>query len=65
MDMLTPEVTQLIGSVGFPIVAFFMMFYQSKAERERQALRDERMTEALNSLREAVTVLTAEVRGRQ
>lgn len=65
MEMLTPEVMTAIGSVGFPIVAWFMMQNQLVKERQSQAARDEKMTQTLAGLQNAILVLTAEVRNKQ
>ncbi|EJL42503.1 hypothetical protein PMI08_03154 [Brevibacillus sp. CF112] len=65
MDMLTPEVMTAIGSVGFPIVAWFMMQSQLVKERQFQAARDEKMSQTLAGLQNAIIVLTAEVRNNK
>ena len=49
------EVAQLIGTVGFPIVAFLLMFWWAKSEskenREVIARNTEMMAEVLAELR--------------
>ena len=63
MDMAT--IAQLIGSLGFPIVAYFVMMQELSKERESHReemneLRDviEKNTNALNNMAEVVNTLT-------
>lgn len=44
-------ITQLIGSVGFPITACFVMFYQNN-----------KLTETLNDLSKTLTVMNERIK---
>ena len=48
------EITQLISSVGFPIVAYFCMLMMYKTESEKHAEETKELTTAINSLKEAI-----------
>ena len=47
MDVAT--ITQLIGSLGFPVACVVAMFYFWNKEREDHKLEMQKMTEALNN----------------
>lgn len=60
----TQMVTQLIGSLGFPIVA---CFYMAKINREQSARHHSEMeaaTEALNKLDNSITILNERLGGK-
>ena len=41
--------TQLIGSLGFPIVCCAYLFWENHKQREKHAEKEEQLTEALNN----------------
>lgn len=51
-------VTQLIGSVGFPIVACIYMAVSAKETRNTHKEETSKMTEAINEMKLAITTLT-------
>lgn len=52
-------ITQLIGTLGFPIAACIALFWQNAKESERHREEMERITEALNNNTVAITELSA------
>lgn len=52
-------ITQLIGSLGFPIAACIALFWQNSKESERHREEMDRITEALNNNTIAITELSA------
>lgn len=42
-------ITQLIGSLGFPIVACAALFYENYKQSERHAEETEKLTDAINN----------------
>lgn len=42
-------ITQLIGSLGFPIVACAALFYENHKQSERHAEETEKLTDAINN----------------
>lgn len=52
-------ITQLIGSMGFPIACVVAMFYYWNKEREDHKQEIERMTEAVNNNTQALIQLQA------
>jgi hypothetical protein len=56
MDVTT--VTQLIGSLGFPIVACTALFCQSNKQEERHKTEMEKLSNAVNNNTLAITQLT-------
>ena len=50
-------ITQLIGSMGFPIACVVAMFYYWNKEREDHKQEIERMTEAVNNNTQALIQL--------
>jgi hypothetical protein len=51
-------VTQLIGSLGFPVVACIALFYQSNKQEERHRTEMEKLGDAVNNNTLAITQLT-------
>ena len=51
-------VTQLIGSLGFPIVACIALFYQINKQEERHKTEMEKLSDAVNNNTLAITQLT-------
>lgn len=51
-------VTQLIGSLGFPIAACIALFYQSNKQEERHKTEMEKLSDAVNNNTLAITQLT-------
>lgn len=51
------EITNMIGSLGFPIVACIYMANMLKDERERHEQEVQRLTEALNDNTQILTEL--------
>lgn len=49
--------TQLIGSLGFPIVCCAYLFWENHNQRETHAEKEEKLTEAINKLTSAIDVL--------
>lgn len=49
--------TQLIGSLGFPIVCCGYLFWENHKQRETHAEKEEKLTEAINKLTSAIDVL--------
>lgn len=49
--------TQLIGSLGFPIVCCAYLFWENHNQRETHAAKEEKLTEAINKLTSAINVL--------
>lgn len=55
MDAAT--LTQMIGSLGFPIVACIALFIDKKEERQQRQKENEKFTEAINNNTLAMTKL--------
>ena len=51
-------VTQLIGSLGFPIAACIALFYQSNKQEERHKTEMDKLSDAVNNNTLAITQLT-------
>ena len=51
-------IMQLIGSVGFPIVACGALFWQNYKQNEYHRQESEQMREAINELKVAILQLT-------
>lgn len=58
-NMDVSAITQLIGTLGFPIAACIALFMQNAKESERHREEMERITEALNNNTVAITELSA------
>ena len=61
MDVGT--ITQLIGSLGFPIAACVALFWQNAKQSEKHAEELRQITEALNNNTIALTELSAKIGG--
>lgn len=59
MDVNT--LTQLIGSLGFPIVCCIALFWQNAKQSEKHDEELRKITEALNNNTVALTALGAEI----
>lgn len=57
--------SQLIGSLGFPIVACIAMFYQLEKTSSRHQEESKLWTEALNNNTKAVTDLISYLKGEK
>lgn len=53
--------TQLIGTLGFPIVCCCYLFWENHNQRERHAEKEAALTEAINKMTVAVERLTAKM----
>lgn len=51
------QIIQAVGSLGFPIVACFAMFYFLQKEQESHKAEMQKVTEALNGNTEVLTEL--------
>lgn len=51
------DITQIISTVGFPIVACGALFYEMNVQSKRHAEEMDKMTEALNNNTLAITEL--------
>lgn len=49
--------TQLIGTLGFPIVCCAYLFWENHNQREMHAEKEEKLTDAINKLTSAIDVL--------
>lgn len=61
-------ITQLIGTVGFPIVACAALFWENYKNSERHSEESKQFSEAIANNTQAVTELTLwlkEVKGRE
>lgn len=56
-------VTQLIGSLGFPIVACIALFYQNSKQEDRHREEMEKLSDAVNNNTLAITQLTEKIEG--
>lgn len=56
-------ITQLIGSLGFPIAACIALFWQNSKMAERHSEELKQITEALNNNTLAITELSAKIGG--
>lgn len=56
-------ITQIIGSLGFPIAACIALFYQNSKMNEKHEEELKRITEALNNNTVALTELSAKIGG--
>lgn len=61
MDAAT--LTQLIGSLGFPIAACIALFWQNAKQSEQHAAEMQAITEAVNNNTVAITELSAKLGG--
>lgn len=52
------NITQLISSVGFPIVVSGALFWQLNKQNEQHLQESKEMKEAINELRTAIVQLT-------
>lgn len=55
--------TQLIGSLGFPIVACIALFYQNGKQEDRHREEMEKLSDAVNNNTLAITQLTEKIEG--
>ena len=60
--MNVADITQLIGSVGFPIVACAALFWQMNRQEERQSQVIKELTNAIDELREYIQI---NIRGKE
>lgn len=58
-----PEVVQLVGSLGFPIVMCLMMYYRMDKQDETHRQEMDKITESLNNNTIALTKLTERLGG--
>lgn len=58
-------VTQLIGSLGFPIVACIALFYQNSKQEDRHREEMEKLSDAVNNNTLAITQLTEKINGKE
>ena len=63
MIMDAGTITQLIGSLGFPIAACIALFWQNAKQSEKHAEELRQITEALNNNTIALTELSAKIGG--
>lgn len=63
MIMDAGTITQLIGSLGFPIAACIALFWQNSKMAERHSEELKQITEALNNNTLAITELSAKIGG--
>lgn len=56
-------VTQLIGSLGFPIVACIALFYQNSKQEDRHREEMDKLSDAVNNNTLAITQLTEKIEG--
>ena len=56
-------ITQMIGSLGFPIAACIALFWQNAKQSEKHAEELRQITEALNNNTVALTELSAKIGG--
>lgn len=59
------NIVQLIGSLGFPIVACCVLFYEMEKQNERHKEEMDKLTESLNNNTLALSKLTAKLGGEQ
>lgn len=62
-NMDAGTITQLIGSLGFPIAACIALFWQNSKMAERHSEELKQITEALNNNTLAITELSAKIGG--
>lgn len=63
MDAAT--ITQIIGTLGFPIAACIALFYQMQKQEEQHKAEMDKLTESLNNNTVALTQLAAKLEVRQ
>lgn len=56
-------ITQIIGTLGFPIAACVALFWQNNKMNEKHEEEIKKITEALNNNTIALTELTAKIGG--
>lgn len=54
---------QLVGSLGFPIVACFVMFKQLNKQEERHKEEMDKMSEAINNNTQVMNEFLAQLKG--
>lgn len=57
--------TQLIGTLGFPITCCCYLFWENHNQRERHAEKEAALTAAINSMTVAVERLTAKLEDKE
>lgn len=57
------SITQIISSVGFPIVACLYMAYVNNQQGQRHQSEMDKVTEAITELKVAITTLNERLRG--
>lgn len=63
MDAAT--ITQIIGTLGFPIAACIALFYQMQKQEEQHKAEMDKLTESLNNNTVALTQLAAKLEVKQ
>lgn len=63
MDAAT--ITQIIGTLGFPIAACIALFYQMQKQEEQHKAEMDKLTESLNNNTVALTQLASKLEVRQ
>jgi hypothetical protein len=56
--------TQLVGSLGFPIVACIVLFKQTTKQAERHKVEMDKMSEAINNNTQIMREVLAEFKAR-
>lgn len=57
--------TQLIGTLGFPIVCCCYLFWENHNQRERHSEKEAALIDAINSMKVAVERLTAKLEDKE
>lgn len=58
------DITQMITSVGFPIVAYLLMFWYVKQQNDAHATESKEMKDAINNLTLMIQKLTDKLEGK-
>lgn len=61
MDVTT--ITQLVGSLGFPIAAYCAIFYELHKQQEQHKQEMDKMSAALNNNTAAILTLAERMKG--